>query len=608
MSAIIPFLIIIFASVFCTAFFNKKFEEVLPLSFMSIMFVLYTFGLFDKLLLGVYVVTGIIIISYIASIVKVLIGKLEDKKNFILNFFTPSFFVFCALYALCLYCVFGKVALWWDEFSHWCDTVKIMYTTDLFGVYMEYFPSYPNYPPGISLMQYYIMKLDGSFTEWLIFFVQKIFVMSLAVKFVTTRKFNILNLIGITSVIFLTPLIFQNDFYLSAYIDTLLGCVLGFAFAMIFVFDMSKIENIAMVLLSIFSLCIIKEAGTLFAVAIVILLVIEFIRKRKDINKIDIATIALSIFALAYPLITWANKTSHIVVSSRTDFKISDIFNLGSTPETAYQIEALRVFLSGFFIQGSEFANIAHSVFFILMAVILFLIIKKQIKTENMTKQIILSCVMYSTFVIYVVGLFFSYVFFFMEYDALRLASFDRYLGIIYSAFMLFFTLWLISNQRKYITYIVMVVLISFFIDKQFFGELFNRHYPNLSALYASSYDKLVEDYKLIQDDNIKERVLVIEQNTAGMNIRKMKYYVRPDNVTMPYMHSFGQSYNEGDIWTRQYTVDEFETFVINNYDYMLILSADEQFISTYKDAFESEDVIRNGAVFEITDTIKRVN
>lgn len=54
MDIIILYILIMSVSFFCAGIFRKRFEEILPLSFIFIMLSLFIFGLLDQLKFGVY--------------------------------------------------------------------------------------------------------------------------------------------------------------------------------------------------------------------------------------------------------------------------------------------------------------------------------------------------------------------------------------------------------------------------------------------------------------------------------------------------------------------------------------------------------------------------
>ncbi|MFI3115513.1 MAG: hypothetical protein R3Y12_05170 [Clostridia bacterium] len=598
MSAIIPFLVISVASVVGVVFFEKRYEENLHLSMLSIMFMMYCFGISGRLLLGVYVTTGIIIAIYGLALFKVITDG--NYKQIIKRTLTPGFFIFVVLYILCLRTNFGMHALTWDEFSHWCDTVKIMYTTDALGIDMAYYPSYPHYPPGVSLLQYLILKLDGSFTEWLIFFTQKIFVLSLGMPFIK-KDIKIHEAIITTLILFFGPSMFNWEFYVTTYIDIMLGIVFGFTVAIIALKDLNKFDNLLTVCLSIFALCIIKEAGTIFAILACVLLVIEILR-----TNMSNLLLTPTIFSLVFPLLSWEIVTSHLTTTSATSGGISlnAIKNFGKTADTAYQNDTITIFINKFTKEALDFGNF-EATHFIMLVFIIILGVVLMINGDKKRKIAIKGMII--TIVIYILGLLISYLFYFTSYDALRLASFDRYMTIVYAGFSMYAIYQVIYVYEKWYAYVAGLCIVMCFIKQEDTENLWDRVYVQKSTEYRSNLVELVSNFQSVQNDDLYESVLLIEQNTQGLNNRKMKFLLRPDNIIFTYLSSFGEPYSDADIWTSNKTSEEFLSFVQMHYDYIIILSIDEQFINTYSEVFYDPSSLENGAIYKVDNVIERI-
>lgn len=89
---IVMFAILLNGGAFGAAYFNKRFEEILPLQMMIMMAVLYIFGLLDHLRAGVSFVVLAVVVLYVAVVVKLIKGRCY--KEFIKRMITPAFVVF----------------------------------------------------------------------------------------------------------------------------------------------------------------------------------------------------------------------------------------------------------------------------------------------------------------------------------------------------------------------------------------------------------------------------------------------------------------------------------------------------------------------------------
>ena len=157
MDIIILYILILSVSFFCAGVFRKKFEDTLPLTFILIMLLLFLFGLVDQLKLGVFFVIFLLGSLYVVTIYFMCIK--HRRKEIISSFFTAPFFIFTALFAICIYIDYGKLADSWDEFSHWMDCVKAMSSLDHFVTSRESHSNFQSYPPAMALLQYFSQKI-----------------------------------------------------------------------------------------------------------------------------------------------------------------------------------------------------------------------------------------------------------------------------------------------------------------------------------------------------------------------------------------------------------------------------------------------------------------
>ena len=105
--------------------FNRKYEDILPITCSAMIILLFLCGIFGHLEVGVILILCLGLGMYIFSAIWVI-----QKKNFrecLNNLVTPGFCVFFLFALLFLFLDYGKLATAWDEFSHWADIVKVMY-------------------------------------------------------------------------------------------------------------------------------------------------------------------------------------------------------------------------------------------------------------------------------------------------------------------------------------------------------------------------------------------------------------------------------------------------------------------------------------------------
>ena len=76
----------------------------------------------------------------------------------------------------------------------------------------------------MSLLQYFFLQFKGEYCEWLLYFVQKVFAMTLLLPFLNKmKKYNFANIILVAVSFFCSLTVFVSEFYFSLYIDIILG-------------------------------------------------------------------------------------------------------------------------------------------------------------------------------------------------------------------------------------------------------------------------------------------------------------------------------------------------------------------------------------------------
>ena len=125
MEFILLFLLILINSIALTIKLKNRIEVNIPITIIALVLIIYLFGLFDKLLLGVKIIEmlAIILVGYITYFF------IKNKKHIDIKeqILTPGLFIYILL---CLvFIIFNKDMLFkeYDEFSHWGLVVKQMF-------------------------------------------------------------------------------------------------------------------------------------------------------------------------------------------------------------------------------------------------------------------------------------------------------------------------------------------------------------------------------------------------------------------------------------------------------------------------------------------------
>ena len=230
MSLILFFLCISSGSVYAAARWERKYEEVLPLTCCAMVLTMFLFGVFGFLKLGAAVVCAACAGLYVLTALRV--GKQKTGRVLLQNVFTPGFALFLAFNLMYIVCIYGKLFDCDDEFSHWGDTVRILCNLDVFGTHPAANALYPSYPPAMSLFQYFLQKLNHwqpghPLVEWMRYYAYRVVALSLIMPMCTRIRRDWLGYGLFALGVFCLPGLFYDHYYDNILIDPFVGIASG---------------------------------------------------------------------------------------------------------------------------------------------------------------------------------------------------------------------------------------------------------------------------------------------------------------------------------------------------------------------------------------------
>ena len=291
MSYIIIFLIIVSIAACLSKIFNKKIDIMIPISVMLIVLIIYPFGFFSRLNIGVYIVEIIsffcivyLMYKFVKSITK------NNLKEFFENLLTPGLVVYILFYILFIFINKDRLLSSWDEFSHWGLIVKNMFSFDTYGTNIDTTIRYKGYPPFTSIFEYFTQKAVNSYSEGRIIVSMNLMYISMILpvfKNIDWKK-GLSKLLIYVPLIFIIPLCMYGDFYTTIYVDAILGVFMAYILYTYFSMEEGLVKNLS-ICLGIISLPLIKTAGSglaIFTIAIILGDTVYKYKKFKDDKKI----------------------------------------------------------------------------------------------------------------------------------------------------------------------------------------------------------------------------------------------------------------------------------------------------------------------------------
>lgn len=480
-----------------------KFEEYAPISCMAAVLWLFCFGLAGLLKTGFWLLMAGCVAIYALAIIK---GDRYGRKYF----FTPGFFIMVLLFAAAVWISYGMIAHDWDEFSHWALVVKEMTMTDALPCSPAVkFTYYKSYPPAMPLFQYLVQKLNGGkYTEWLMYAAYQVFLLSFFLPFMAKLDLKKwVNWLFIPAM-WLSPMLFYEKVYSTIFIDPFLGVVSGTGLAAAASENKSGLQK-AFILLCISTLVLSKEVGLLLAV----FLLLAYIASEKNRKTLWAAGFA------AAPKLLWeaALRINRVVKPEQGTIDVKSFFAVLSGREDGYRATVYDSFKYVF--------RHDYLLILVILAILLFVVflLRKNVK--------VYICVIGQT-ILYIFGMLLMYLFLFGRVEACTLASYDRYIGVVFTAMTVCLILLCIDLPvSPKIQPVPVLCSLALVLAMTPYGSLFNTISRRNTVLAHYIRDGFEEAYctKVRQDYEPGSRVLFGKGEFATMEFFEARFILAPE-------------------------------------------------------------------------------
>lgn len=607
MSIVLPLLYILLISLSLTVFLNKRFNDVVIFSFLIPVFLIYTLGLVGSLKLGFYLSLILCFIWIIPFLIKI-----KDKKfiiNIIDNYFTLGFFVFIGLFIGVSFFLRYASFFQWDDFTHWGPMVKEMYRLDkLYCVNESLLPVHRDYPPMVSILELLWCHLCSGYEERFVYRAIGTFSISLIIPFIPEDKEK--NRIKRIILTLLVIAVFIASFFvdymaaegygllsnlITIYPDALVGLFSAFVFVYIYKEKNFNRVNCLFISLLLTFMLMIKQIS--FAFFLMIIFYSAFKLYRSDLDFKD-KIIKYILYFLTIPLIfyfSWniysnlSNIDGQFALSKISLSQLINIvfFNKGLD----YQLTTKSYFLSSLINRPMLrlFGLTYFELFLIFVCVIIF-VLAFLIKDNKLNVSFITF-----TLTIGVLGFAFTmftlYMFTYSEYEALKLASFERYMQtyIVFMMYVAIFTFVLGIYKINMNKGLVLCLALALVMPFSFKG---NMKYVKIRSSYEGyrtryEYKEFVKQIgSFIQSG---DKILAVSQIKDDY-IELISRYEHLD-VDIDFI-SLGIP-NEEETYRLNKTYSEWKE-LYQNYDYIYTYHTDELFYREYWLNKETEYLLNN--------------
>ena len=420
------------------------------------------------------------------------------------------------MFAVTFFVCYGQMAHVLDEFSHWALVVKEMYLTDsLSAGPAVQFTYYKHYPPAMSIFQYFVLKLGGSFDEWKMYFAYQVFLLCFFMPFMKKLNFKKLPAYAAVAALWLSVLIFYPCAYMEIYIDPFLAVVTGCGFATVMTADSDNSLSRANILLSASLLVLSKEIGIMPAV----FLLLAYLLREKRLKSLWAFSFA------AVPEILWktALKVHGVMKPESGKIDLVSFINVITGKETledSYRPHILKAFFM--MLKGKSEAGISCFIVILLLAAVLILL---AVRYRRLSAGLL--CIGFA--LAYIFGMLLMYMYIFPHREAVVMASFTRYIGVALGSMLItsLIALLLLPNERKNINVFAALAAVLLLTPYGQLWQYMNRHAVGTGILTRSYAEiwcrELTEEYEP------GSRICYGEGETATTEFFETRYILAPD-------------------------------------------------------------------------------
>jgi len=616
-----------------------KFELAAPLYMLASMLALYLFSIFGILSVGYYLVLGYNISGLMVLLICLFRPLLRTRMKEVL--ITPGALAFILLGLTIVFMNAASQVNAWDDFSHWAIAVKEIYRLkDLYVRPDSALAFARDYPPALSLIDYYGTRLLGRYSEPALFITQQLFSVAFVIPlFALIKRKARTSWLCLFCIVPLFAMIIpaqSQGFFDTLFVDIVLGLMCGFGFALVLTKQYrTGLRRILLCLVAI-GLVLTKQTGLVMALIVAVSLVIyafTSLRKDKAVFKRRILDILVFGLGLTFSYLSWSiylmqfserNAVRAVRQSVTSQAVLKFLFGV----KLPYQIETIHNYLRALLSRPIlMFPSISYALFCgMVVCIFIGTRIFKCLKRQD---HMFLLTAIFSGLALGLYALFYgaAYVFSFVPSEAICLASYERYMLTILVAVGLF---WLFSLlefrdqesiaipriiRRVTGTCAIILLILALLFHTNYLRYLLNN---DLRKEYAIENSSLFQQVKSDRD-----KVYLLFLGDSGLDDYRARYYL-PELRQNPNESWWitSQSYrNEYDYNSTVYTAEAWsKALITGGYDYVYMgqwsdeLAVDpsdtapaprswdlkQEFIKSYGQLFEDPQDITPNSLFRI--------
>lgn len=586
---IVPFAYSLILGIVWSACAKKKFYNSLaPAYMLHVLLVLISGLVFNRLSVGIY--GGIILATMVGVIVII-----KNRNNITLNsiyargreLWNGGVFVFLAFYIFCFLINYSKAFMSWDEFSHWGIFLKESLRLDGLYCMSPLTFAHKDYVPAITLFETIWCRLNGRYAESDVYRAIQIFMFSLLMPVfehisdyiaqklknqndkIAVFKGRLFEL-GSVLMVLLIPLLFSTSnafyFYHSIYCDIAVGIVFFWCVFEAYREQDDLTYHLLSITIGVTILILSKMTAIALLPLIFTMLFVKIVFFSKErINAKYCLLMMSATMAVPVAIWIWFNKFVDRYVEntgsgqSYDGMKISslkEVFATAQDSTISYLDEVKNIYVDA--IIHRDILIHGSYVVAILFIVIAFFVLACFTNNSLKKRKIIFSGIWtLGAGIFYGMLMYFLYCTAFSEYEAVRLASYERYMNsfVITILFFLLATYYDSDIWKKHIKgyYVLLTFLITdlAFLHINAFDQVLPGNImrdKEKVSVYTNNADVIIEN---TNDDS---SIYIVKRGDNGDFLWHQRYYCNPRTIGGG---SIGPMVDEGDIWSSDLTIEE---------------------------------------------------
>ena len=581
-------------------FFKSTFEISIFLVISSIVSILYVAALYDALQLVstllVYIGLGFFVIF-----MGLWIGR---KRRCAPLQLSPTPFL----------CYFGLIVfLWirlstqkfilWDDFSHWGLATKDLYFSDSLPGF-DGVIRFLDYPPGGALFNYFVLSIPDAlgwqqqkvFSEGVALFAQGVVLISALFPVIgyAFRRAGV----RIGWIVLATLLLSIFAFgYTPATLMIDLAVAIYFGSAIVvYIITGRALASVIYLIPILICLALLKSVGLFLSSVIILIVIVDQLKiiykqyKGDAINSHAWKSILIFITVLTcLPLavmdanLSWKLHVKEL--GAQTTFKTRitahdvkrAMFGKASEKESKVKENFSKqlIPISIEYPPGITQVKLQNTVSIFLLLTFLSIFIFCKRVSQNQFEELSTLTILFGGFNFYAFGLLLLYFFSFGEYEAIRLASFDRYLGIYLLGWFIALLTILIASNIFDAKFYIRIFLISLLFGGGGALYFINGSKYDVVPKFSNSMEQLLDQAKVPR--NSQTKIYFISQCDTGFDAVIFRSVAYPAQVSQaPY--SIGEPCGPDDIWTARVSKDEWTKQLQKEYQYVVIARTNPAF------------------------------